>query len=293
MRHQANRQWYRLSQRIQNRGRAFDMERGSGYASVDAESIPLPELPREEPDVVNPELSDGSPRYTTLKPGKGEKEFEDIMRKERERVEAVLARRLDNFRTKEEGMAKAELEKRAQAAKGKLLEKLKGRMEDHREDRELGNAEWRARRCARIAEEMGLNNQAKEVLRKEKESKKGKGCRREFRGEKWEELGWSLSEHKGPKWTLTLKEEKCLREDLELPTGRGKLGKWVGRDPEDAVWLRGKLEEMRDLISRVGRRSVREEEVGEMLVIVMEKLGVLRRQMAVRMEVEERRGREP
>ena len=182
------------------------MERGSGYASVDAESIPLPELPREEPDVVNPELSDGSPRYTTLKPGKGEKEFEDIMRKERERVEAVMARRLDNFRTKEEGMAKAELEKRAQAAKGKLLEKLKGRMEDHREDRELGNAEWRARRCARIAEEMGLNNQANEVLRKEKESKKGKGCRREFRGGKWEELGWSLSEHKGPKWTLTLKE---------------------------------------------------------------------------------------
>ena len=50
---------------------------------------------------------------------------------------------------------------------------------------------------------------------------------------------------------------------------------------------------MRDLISRVGRRSVREEEVGEMLVIVMEKLGELRRQMAVRMEVEERRGREP
>ena len=201
MRHQANRQWYRLSQRIQNRGRAFDMERGSGYASVDAESIPLPELPREEPDVVNPELSDGSPRYTTLKPGKGEKEFEDIMRKERERVEAVLARRLDNFRTKEEGMAKAELEKRAQAAKGKLLEKLKGRMEDHREDRELGNAEWRTRRCARIAEEMGLNNQAKEVLRKEKESKKGKGCRREFRGENGKSWGgvWaSIKVQNGP-----------------------------------------------------------------------------------------------
>ena len=35
------------------------------------------------------------------------------MRKERERVEAVLARRMENFRTKEEGMAKAELEKRA------------------------------------------------------------------------------------------------------------------------------------------------------------------------------------
>ena len=66
-----------------------------------------------------------------------------------------------------------------------------------------------------------------------------------------------MGEHKGPKWTLTLKEEKCLREDLELPTGRGKLGKWVGRDPEEAVWLRGKLAEMRELISRVGRRSVR------------------------------------
>ena len=71
------------------------------------------------------------------------------------------------------------------------------------------------------------------------------------------------------------------------------MGKWIGRDPEDASWLKGRLEEIRSLISRVGRRSVREEEVGEMLVIVMEKLGVLRRQMAVRMEVEERRGREP
>ena len=48
-----------------------------------------------------------------------------------------------------------------------------------------------------------------------------------------------------------------MREDLDLPTGRGELGKWVGRDPEDAVWLRGKLAEMRELISRVGRRSVR------------------------------------
>ena len=99
-----------------------------------------------------------------------------------------------------------------------------------------------------------MDHQAKEALRKEKESPKGKGDRREFRGEKWEELGWRLSEHQGLKWTLTLKEDKCLREDLDLPTGRGKLGKWVGRDPEDAVWLRGKLAEMRELISRVGRR---------------------------------------
>ena len=99
-----------------------------------------------------------------------------------------------------------------------------------------------------------MDHQAKEALRKEKESPKGKGDRREFRGEKWEELGWRLSEHQGLKWTLTLKEEKCLREDLDLPTGRGKLGKWVGRDPEDAVWIRGKLAEMRELISRVGRR---------------------------------------
>ena len=131
----------------------------------------------------------------------GEKEFKDIMRKGRERVEAVLTRWLANFRTKEEGMAKAELAKRAQAAKGKLLEKLKGRMEDHREDRELGNAEWRTRRCARIAEEMGLNNQAKEVLRKEKESKKGKGCRREFRGENGKSWGgvWaSIKVQNGP-----------------------------------------------------------------------------------------------
>ena len=141
----------------------------------------------------------------------GEREFEDIMKKERERVEAVLARRLDSFRTKEEGLAKAELEKRAQAAKGRLLEKLRSKMEDHRENRDLGNAKWRAKRCARIAEEMGLN---KEVLRKERESKEGKVCRKEFRGERWEELGWSLNEHRGPKWTLTLKEEKCLREDL-------------------------------------------------------------------------------
>ena len=111
----------------------------------------------------------------------GEREFEDIMMKERERVEAVLARRLGSFRTKEEGLAKAELEKRAQAAKGRLLEKLRSKMEDHRENRDLGNAKWRAKRCARIAEEMGLN---KEVLRKERESKEGKVCRKEFRGER-------------------------------------------------------------------------------------------------------------
>ena len=66
----------------------------------------------------------------------GEKDFEEIMRTEREMVEAVLARGMENFRAKEEGMAKAELEKRAQAAKGKLLEKLKDRMEEHRENRE-------------------------------------------------------------------------------------------------------------------------------------------------------------
>ena len=39
----------------------------------------------------------------------------------------MLARRLESIRTKEEGMAKAELEKRAQVAIGKLLEKLKVR----------------------------------------------------------------------------------------------------------------------------------------------------------------------
>ena len=66
IRHQANRQWHRLSHRIQNRGRDFSMERGSGYVSVDAESIPLPELPREASDVVGPVVPDGSPRYTTL-----------------------------------------------------------------------------------------------------------------------------------------------------------------------------------------------------------------------------------
>ena len=31
-------------------------------------------------------------------------------------------------------------------------------MEEHRENRELGNAEWKARRRAQFAEEMGLDH---------------------------------------------------------------------------------------------------------------------------------------
>ena len=47
-------------------------------------------------------------------------------------------------------------------------------MEEHRENRELGNAEWKAIRRAKITEEMGLDHQAKEALRKEKESQRGR-----------------------------------------------------------------------------------------------------------------------
>ena len=72
-----------------------------------------------------------------------------------------------------------------------------------------------------------MDHQAKEALRKEKESPKGKGDRREFRGEKWEELGWRLSTLRS-KVDLDTKGREVLEGRPRFAHRKGGAGK-VGR----------------------------------------------------------------
>ena len=82
-----------------------------------------------------------------------------------------------------------------------------------------------------------------------------------------------------------------MREELGLERGKGKLGKWVGRDQADGDWLKERVVEVRGLISTVGQAGIGEAEIRKVIGKAIERLSTLKGHVRVRTGVANRRYR--